>query len=111
MWLLSASVSEASKRAQHAYLILQALDRIGKLPDVAEAVRAFPVVCVEGGRGVSGVEMAVVVLCLQRCAVLSPLLPPQHEVQTRVLRVRQVRGDNLVARATKSELHQSDDLR
>ena len=49
-WRLSARVRQASKRAQHAYLILQALYRIGKLPDVAEAVRAFPVVCWrEGG--------------------------------------------------------------
>ena len=49
-WRLSECKGEASKRAQHAYLILQALYRIGKLPDVAEAVRAFPVVCWrEGG--------------------------------------------------------------
>ena len=40
--------------------------------------------------------------CFACSAVLSPLLPPQHEVQPRVLRVREVRRDNLVARATKS---------
>ena len=58
----------------------------------------------------SGVEMALVVLCLQRCAVLSPLLPPQHKVQPRVLRVRQVRRDDLVPRAAEAELHQPHNL-
>mmetsp|Transcript_12575 Transcript_12575/g.25290 ORF Transcript_12575/g.25290 Transcript_12575/m.25290 type:complete len:216 (-) Transcript_12575:1242-1889(-) len=63
------------------HLILQALDRVGKLANVAEAI----------------------------CTIL--LLAAKHKVQTRLLLVGEIGGDNLVTCTSEAELHQADNLR